>query len=94
MKTSSDVLRAVAKRIIGIKFKGETTLDECLDEFYKIMRLYGIKQGTAWFENGEEVGRTCDAAEWTICRRLFIDQVIGFFEMQNILSEVPEDLLK
>ena len=89
-------VRAVAREIIKLKFKRTHTLKQCVDEFYKIMRKYSIKQGTANFNSkGEEVSRSCNNYEWTICKELFLKQITLFIDWQDLFgSYIPKDLLK
>lgn len=89
------VISEVAKDIIQFKFKRTMTLGQCQIEFYKIMRKHGIKQGTpSHNEKGEEVGRLCNNFEWSMCKEMFIKSVGGFFTFEDLLGNVPKDLLK
>lgn len=88
-------IRKLAEDIIKIKFKKTDTLKDCLDEFYEIMRKYGIKEGMpSYNEEGKKVGRLVNNYEWTICKEMFINRVIEFFNWETLFSDAPKDLLE
>jgi|WetSurMetagenome_2_1015567.scaffolds.fasta_scaffold400804_1 hypothetical protein len=73
----------VAKEIIKIKFKKTDTLDQCLKYFYKIMRKYGIKYGV---KNG--AGVMCANFEWTMCKTLFLQRIVDYFDINELINGV------
>ena len=79
----------VAKDIIKINPSGRT-FDNIWDEFYKIMRHYGIKKGRK-SENG--VGVVCNNFEWSMCEALFFSRVRDYMAMSDLLDDCPEDLM-
>ncbi len=88
--TNIEFMSKVSKDIIAIKVTEDKTIKQLFSEFYKIMRRYGIKQGT---KNPNGVGIIHDNFEWTICSSLFsshICKTIWFFDL--FVSEAPKDL--
>jgi hypothetical protein len=84
----------ISKEIISIKFKKSYTLSKCLNMFYDVMRKYNIKQGTPTCnDKGEEVGRIVANFEWTICFTLFKSRLIDFIVWQDLIGNIPKDLL-
>jgi len=49
--------------VINIQLKKSYTLNQCMQEFYKVMRKHEVKQGTPNFDkDGNEIGRVCNTA--------------------------------
>lgn len=85
----------VAEDVIKLKFEKTDTLNDCMDKFFAVMKKHGIKQGTPSYNNkGEEIGRTCDNFEWTICKEMFIRQGGSFIEFEMLFGNIPKELLK
>jgi hypothetical protein len=95
MKYYIPLLENVAKDIIGMKFNDTMTLRECNNKFYKIMRKYGIKEGTPRFnENGKLISTQRTNFQWTMCRNLYMDTIISYMNMNELFgnSILPKDL--
>jgi len=84
MKNSK--MRKVAQQIIEVEISPKTK-KTIMDKFYNIMRENGIKQGE-W----DEIGRTCNNFEWTMCKSLFIDRIISYLDLYDFFN-TPENLL-
>jgi len=78
----------VSKDIIEMKFKDDDTLSDVHRRFYDIMRKHGIKYG-AKSGNGV-IGANF---EWTMCYTLFVDQICHHFEWENMMGNIPDDIL-
>ena len=90
MTTEIKFMSKVAKDIIGIKFRPNMTIKQTETLFYKIMRKYGIKEGT---KDKDGVGIICDNFEWTMCKTLFLYQFKFYIDLDRIsLFAVPKDL--
>jgi hypothetical protein len=85
--TVATIMENVAKEIIELKFKPDDTLQQCLNNFYKIMRKYGIKHGKK-----ENNGIRMTNFEWTMCQSLFYDRIHSFFIFNKLIYGVPKDL--
>lgn len=81
-------LENIYKDILGIKIKVTDSFQSSLDKFYKVMRKWGIKQGT-WSENG----RTACNAEWIMCFSVFKQHKILALDIWLCLNNPPKDLL-
>lgn len=82
-------LNAIYKDILGIKIEINDSFQTSLDKFYKVMRKWGIKQGT-WNENG---GRSVCTPEWNMCFQVFKEHKISSLDIWLILNTPPKDLL-
>ena len=89
MTTVIEFMHNVAEEIIAIQTNRDKSIDDLWQEFYTIMRKYGIKQG---IKNPEGNGILTSNYEWTMCVSLFIDQITNHIHFDNIFDEVPEDL--
>jgi hypothetical protein len=87
MTTVIEFMSNVAKEIIDIKPDSEKTMSDLWNEFYDIMRKYGIKQGT----KTPQGGCLCNNSEWTMCVTLFLQCVTGSIQLDEWFN-VPEDL--
>src|SRR5687768_3944523 len=75
-------------RTINVTFN--STRQEQLNEFYKIMKKWGICQGT-WTEGG---GRSVANYEWTLCKDIFNSHVNSSYSILEIFDEnIPEEIL-
>ncbi len=87
-------MAAIGEEIISFNSQyKDLTYKESTEIFYKIMRKYGIKEGT-WNANGS--GRICSNFEWTMCKNLFRDtyiQNLTIIDILNFGEGVPKDLL-
>ncbi len=87
---TAETLSLVYKDILAIKIEERTTIQKIADQFYEVMRKYGIKQGT-WIENG--LGRAVANPEWSFAldalHKIIFNKVPLFFLFHN----VPADLL-
>ncbi len=81
---------AVAKKIIRMEFKPNTTLNAAEKMFYAIMRKHGIKQGT---KTKGKAGILRSNFEWTMCRTLFVSRTRDYFDYRSAFGEPPKDLL-
>ena len=77
------------KELYGIKMNHNDTIESLVNQFYDIMRKYGIKQGT-WTGRGS---RLVSNAEWNICWQVFLNNYQSSLNLACLLHEVPEDLL-
>lgn len=95
-KVSSMIdVNVVAEDIIKLKFKPKDTLQSCFDQFYAIMRKYGIKKGVPIRQGKKIIGTQGDSFAWTMCRNLFQDQVHSWIEMELVFGldiPLPKDL--
>lgn len=89
MKKEILFTRQVAKEIIDTNFLDEKDIKKIMNKFYKIMRKYGIKQGT--WSKGKK-GRNCDEFEWTMFKELFMAQVTSQLTFADFLKDIPKDL--
>lgn len=88
-------VNAVAEDIIKLKFKPKDTLQSCFDQFYAIMRKYGIKKGVPIRQGKKIIGTQGDSFAWTMCRNLFQEQVHSWVEMELAFGldiPLPKDL--
>lgn len=83
------IMRNVAKDIINISLDSNKTISDYTNEFYNIMRKYGIKQGT---KNPFGPGIIHDNYEWTMARSLFLDQLSLAIKLELLTNDIPEDL--
>lgn len=89
-KKSISDMSAVAKDIIHFNPKRkDLTQKQLMQEFYKIMRKHGIKQGT-WNKGGS--GRICNNFEWTMCLTLLVDTHNGNNLLSRLFGSTPSDL--
>jgi len=88
-KEHIDFLANICKDIFAIKVKELKTIKKCYNEFYKVMRKYGIKQGTRI-----DAGVQMSNPEWVICRVLFKDRInmSQDWEFLKYSFSAPDDL--
>ena len=86
MKPEIEFMHNVGKDIIAIKAENDKTIGELWDEFFAVMRKYGIKQCTK-----EGNGMLGDNYEWTMCVDLFISSISNTIHLENWFN-IPEDL--
>jgi hypothetical protein len=87
-KCCKDGISKVAKDIISLELKPGMTLAQVEGKFYRLMRKYGIRQGT---KSGN--GVVCDNFEWSMCKELFLSRVRDYFEFDRfLLKAAPKDL--
>ena len=84
-----EFMHNVAGEIIHITPDDDKTINDLWQEFYSIMRKYGIKQGTRSLDG---VGIITSNYEWTMCVSLFIENTISYINFNSLLNEVPKDL--
>lgn len=83
---SLKILNEIASEITKLKFDKTKSLKESFNDFYDVMRKYGIKRCEP-SENGQ-VGNT---PEWVLCETLFKTRI----ELELVfmsLMDCPEDL--
>ena len=78
----------VAKEIIGLKFKPTSTFASAEQQFYRIMRKHGIKEG---MKCGKNCVRKANP-EWVACWTLFLSSLSCYWAWRTVLQEVPRDL--
>jgi hypothetical protein len=83
-------MRKVAKDIIDLELPDEM-IQDVKDMFFEVMRNNGVKLGT---KNESGNGITMSNPEWTMCRVLFLDQLVNKLEWNFIMDmmDIPEDL--
>lgn len=80
------ILSDIAKDIINLKLE-EDNVKQAYTKFYRIMRKYGIKQGTK--TKGGDILQ-CNP-EWVMCEKLFQDRIDSTYQLLSIFS-CPKDL--
>ncbi len=75
----------IAEQIIMIRVSEEIQ-DDILDVFYELMRKNNIAYGTK-----EGDGITGANFEWTMCKTLFIQNLVSNLELRSCFY-IPEDL--
>jgi ribosomal protein L44E len=86
-------MRAVAKEIINIKIGHNDKLSTLDKRFYRIMRKYGIKEGTATAnDKGKFVGRSVANYEWTMCKELYHSRIHSNITLSAFFNPLPKDL--
>lgn len=83
------LMRDIAKEILNIEIVTNKKISEYVEEFYDIMRRYGIKQGS---KDPEEAGTIGDNFEWTMSRTLFLEHMHMEILTYMLIHPVPEDL--
>lgn len=82
-------MNGIAKEIITMKLTNRDTFKTIYNRFYKIMRKYGIKQGTE-SKNGNSVLR--NNYEWTMCWTLLKSNIDSKVTLDSIFLDVPKNL--
>lgn len=85
----NEAMRTVAEAIILLKIKDTDTLGGLKMRFYRIMRKYGIREGTR-LKN--QSGRSVANFEWTICKEAFYSRIMSHLIISSLLNPVPKDL--
>lgn len=74
----------VAKEIINMPVDKTDTIEGLFNKFFKIMKKYGIKQGTK-----TEFGFTKSRFEWTMCEKLFVENIVNKIHVLRLLDDIP-----
>jgi hypothetical protein len=84
-------LGEIYKEIKDIEIDKHTMIETLYDDFFAIMRKWGIPEGV-WSMGGG--GRICNNFEWSFCCDAFIAHVSSGFELCLLFGkiEVPDDL--
>lgn len=74
----------VAEEIIKIPFDKKDTIEGLFNKFFKIMKKYGIKEGRK-----TPVGITKSNFEWTMCEKLFVENIVNKIHVLRLLDDIP-----
>ena len=86
---ASKTLAAIFGEINAIKLDANTSFKSLQDQFFAIMRKYGIKQGN-WSANG--YGRAVATPEWSFATAAMHQRISSSLNMFFLLAHVPTDL--
>ncbi len=81
-------IKKLAKDIIDIKIDSNLSLHMNFKKFYRVMRKYGIKEGTK-----TQNGVLRNNHEWTMCMSLFLRGIDDHIVMKHsVFGDTPKDL--
>lgn len=73
----------VAEEIIKMPVDKTDTIEDLFNKFFKIMKKYGIKQGTK-----TKFGFTKNRLEWTLCETMFTENIQHKIKVLRILDDI------
>jgi hypothetical protein len=82
-----EFMNEISSDIIAIKPDNDKSISDLWNEFYDVMRKYGIKQGT---KSGN--GILTNNFEWTMCVNLFVASITNSITLNQMMEDTPEDL--